>query len=97
MAEDLVGTGIKLYGNATDATYTISVDSAPTSPDVATFIQSENLLASVDDLSDSDHILTLTAHTLSSQDQPRSFVVFDRAILTAPPPESAQSNRSVLL
>jgi hypothetical protein len=76
------GTGIDLYGNATNAAFNISLDrkdGGQTSGD-ALVDPNSNVLASFSDLSLDSYTVTLTAHTSSS---PSSFLAFERAIITS--------------
>ncbi|KAJ6587224.1 hypothetical protein DFH09DRAFT_1028471 [Mycena vulgaris] len=81
------GTGIKLFGNVTRSSYTISLDGkaadANTSADL-----SNNVLVTLDNLADTNHTLSLTVHTDASD----SLVQFDRAFISAPPSPSNVSS-----
>jgi hypothetical protein len=79
----IAGTGIQLIGNATDATYTITLDGIPTQPNSTDL--ANNVLANFEGLMNTDHTILLTAQTTMTQDT-NSFVAFDKASITAPPP-----------
>ncbi|KAF9022039.1 hypothetical protein BDZ89DRAFT_1163416 [Hymenopellis radicata] len=87
------GTGIELYGNATDASYSISIDNSSSTSDLSKSDSTNNVLSIVNNLSNSDHTLTLTAHTTST-DSTQSFVAFDRALITSTTPNSTAFNNS---
>lgn len=95
MTVDL-GSGIAVYGNATDASYSISIDNSAIDSTTNTLATSSNLLASINNLTKSDHTLTFTAHT-SNTDSTQSFVVFDKALITSQPPNSTASIKYVPL
>jgi len=77
------GTGIQLYGNATSASYSITLDGAPYS---AAATSDNNLLVSITNLPDAPHAVTLTATIPEPQNPPNSsLVVFENAVLTSSP------------
>jgi hypothetical protein len=73
-----LGTGIKLFGNATRSSYDITIDNEPT--DTTSADLSNNTLLSIDNLPDSLHTLALTVQT----DPPGSLFEFDKALISAP-------------
>ena len=76
------GTGIDLYGNATNAAFQVSLDrkTGGGSSGNALVDPSSNILASFSNLQLDTYIVTLTTRTSSS---PSSFVAFDRAVITS--------------
>lgn len=76
------GTGIQLWGNATAASYSITLDGAPfAAPD-----PSDNLLANIEGLSNAPHAVALTAVIPALQNPPNSsMLVFDKAIIASSP------------
>ncbi|KAF9051373.1 hypothetical protein BJ165DRAFT_1448349 [Panaeolus papilionaceus] len=77
------GTGIKLLGNATSASYQITIDgqSATPQPDI-----NQNILTSIDGLDDASHTVTLIAQIPpESATDTTSMLVFDKAILASSP------------
>ena len=76
------GTGIDLYGNATNASFELSLDreTGGGSPGTALVDPGSNLLASFSNLPLDTYTVTLTAQTLSS---PSSLIAFDRAVITS--------------
>ncbi|KAF8800211.1 hypothetical protein BYT27DRAFT_7200394 [Phlegmacium glaucopus] len=88
------GTGIQLFGNATFASYSITLDGAPFTP-AAT---SDGVLANIDGLADAPHIVVLTAETPAVQDPPdSSMLVFEKAIITSSPAPANVSFRSQVI
>ncbi|PPR01256.1 hypothetical protein CVT24_006020 [Panaeolus cyanescens] len=76
------GTGIQLLGNATLASYLITIDgqNATPRPDV-----SQNILTSIDGLEDTSHTVTLIAQTQPESTDTSSMLVFDKAVLISSP------------
>ncbi|KAF8971212.1 hypothetical protein BDZ97DRAFT_1914217 [Flammula alnicola] len=77
------GTGITLMGNATQASYAITVDGTliPPSP-----VPSDNVLTNIQGLNDSVHNITLTAQIPQGQNPPNSsMLVFDKAVIFSSP------------
>lgn len=72
-----IGTAIQLYGSATAASYTVTLNG--TIQDGTTARPEQGLLFEVDDLPNQDHLLVLTAHVNSTM----SLIEFDRAVVTA--------------
>ncbi|KAF8149484.1 hypothetical protein B0H34DRAFT_802469 [Crassisporium funariophilum] len=76
------GTGIHLLGNATSASYSITLDGQPFTPAAP----SDNRLATIDGLEDAPHSVTLTAKIPSGQDPINSsMIVFDQAVIISSP------------
>ncbi|KAJ3749450.1 hypothetical protein DFH05DRAFT_1476805 [Lentinula detonsa] len=74
------GTGIQLFGYATDASYTILLDGSP-----RTTNSSDTILASIQNLDNVNHEVSLTTIISdSTQNQTSSFIVFDKATILAP-------------
>ncbi|PBK73458.1 hypothetical protein ARMSODRAFT_1081657 [Armillaria solidipes] len=89
------GTGIQLYGNATDA-YTLTLDE--TTIDVSSLERSDTLLAKISGLSSQSHNITLTAQiTTASDSGPTRSLMFDKAVITATSPTNASSNLNFTL
>ncbi|KAE9408785.1 hypothetical protein BT96DRAFT_807817 [Gymnopus androsaceus JB14] len=85
------GTGIQLVGSVTDASYSILVDGTLRDANAT-----PTLLASIQNLDDASHVISLTtiiSNTTSNQTE--SFVVFDQAIISAPPVSANSTDRSV--
>ncbi|KAF9446217.1 hypothetical protein P691DRAFT_674052 [Macrolepiota fuliginosa MF-IS2] len=82
------GTSIQLFGNTTSqATFALTLDGASVQPNQNQTNSTLNLLASLDGLPNTNHSLTLTAHTPEVQDPPdSSLLVFDKAVITTPAP-----------
>jgi hypothetical protein len=77
------GTGLQLYGNATLASYSITLDGAPFTPPATS---DNNVLVTITDLPDVPHAVTLTALIPEEQTPPNSsLVVFESAVLTSSP------------
>ncbi|KAG1890148.1 hypothetical protein F4604DRAFT_650485 [Suillus subluteus] len=76
------GTGIDLLGNASNASYQITLDGINIFPNTS---DSESILASLHDLTNTNHTVLLT--TFTNQTTPDSYIVFDKALITytAPP------------
>ncbi|KAF5383429.1 hypothetical protein D9757_006102 [Collybiopsis confluens] len=75
------GTGIQLIGYTTDASYRILVDGIPQAP-----TSSPTVLASILNLDNTAHEISLTTIiSNSSPNQTQSFIVFDKAVIFAPP------------
>ncbi|KAJ3896185.1 hypothetical protein GG344DRAFT_72452 [Lentinula edodes] len=75
------GTGIQLAGYTTDASYTILLDGSPRDAN-----STKTLLASIQNLDNVDHDISLTTIILdTTQNQTSSFLVFDKATILAPP------------
>ncbi|KAJ3855241.1 hypothetical protein EV368DRAFT_62627 [Lentinula lateritia] len=75
------GTGIQLAGYTTDASYTILLDGFPRDAN-----STKTLLASIQDLDNVDHDISLTTIISdTTQNQTSSFLVFDKATILAPP------------
>lgn len=90
---EYAGTGIQLAGYTTDASYTILLDG---------FLQDANftktLLASIQDLDNVDHDISLTTIISdTSQNQTSSFLVFDKATILAPPASDNTTVECVVL
>ncbi|KAF8187486.1 hypothetical protein BJ912DRAFT_423944 [Pholiota molesta] len=78
------GTGITLMGNATQATYSITLDDQLLSDTNGS--AAENVLANIHGLKDTLHTIRLTAQIPESQNPPTSsMLVFDQAILFSSP------------
>ncbi|TFK44161.1 hypothetical protein BDQ12DRAFT_708173 [Crucibulum laeve] len=87
------GTGIQLLGNATKASYTITLDGAPQAQSNITDL-SNNILATFQNLPEAPHTLSLTASTSNTENPPNSsMLVFDKALVISSPP-AAPSNLS---
>ncbi|KIK46774.1 hypothetical protein CY34DRAFT_369804 [Suillus luteus UH-Slu-Lm8-n1] len=71
------GTGIDLLGNASNASYQITLDGINISPNTS---NPESILASFHDLTNTNHTVLLT--TLTNQPTPDSYVAFDKALIT---------------
>ncbi|KAJ8518581.1 hypothetical protein ONZ45_g4358 [Pleurotus djamor] len=71
------GTGIDILGNATQATFSVTLDGEPI-PDLSPI--SGDTLARFTDLPDSNHTITLTTLSTGSAD---SFIAFDEFIVTS--------------
>lgn len=76
------GTGIDLLGNAHNASYQITLDGINISANTS---DPESILASLHDLTNTNHTVLLT--TLTNQTTPDSYIAFDKALITytAPP------------
>ncbi|KAK0213246.1 hypothetical protein DFS33DRAFT_1287543 [Desarmillaria ectypa] len=91
------GTGIQLYGNATNAFYTLTLDEKTI--DVSSLDRSDTLLAGISGLSSESHNITLTAQitTESGPEPTGSLLVFDKAVITATSPTNVSSNLNFTL
>ncbi|KAJ4483823.1 hypothetical protein J3R30DRAFT_3698737 [Lentinula aciculospora] len=75
------GTGIQLFGYATNATYTILLDGSSRDAN-----STATILASIQNLDNLEHeILLTTIISDTTQNQTSSFIVFDKATILAPP------------
>ncbi|KAG1900570.1 uncharacterized protein F5891DRAFT_298567 [Suillus fuscotomentosus] len=76
------GTGIDLLGSVRNASYQITLDGIDISPNTS---DPESILASLHDLTNTNHTMLLT--TLTNQTISDSYVFFDKALITytAPP------------
>ncbi|KAF9479037.1 hypothetical protein BDN70DRAFT_906426 [Pholiota conissans] len=82
------GTGITLLGNATQSSYSITLDSSQLSLPSPSSNTNPNILADIQNLADAPHTLRLTAHMPSSQGQGlpgSSMLVFDQALVFSSP------------
>lgn len=80
------GTSLQLFGNTTaEATFSLALDGASVSPNNTN--NTPNLLAFLDGLPPSDHVLVLTAFNPSPSSG--SLVVFDKAVITDLPPQNS--------
>ncbi|KAJ7495903.1 hypothetical protein B0H11DRAFT_2190182 [Mycena galericulata] len=79
------GTGITLFGNVTNSSYNITIDGAAVDAGPST----DSTLAAIDNLNDTSHTLAFTVQANSLD----SLVIFDRAVISAPP---SPSNLSTL-
>jgi hypothetical protein len=71
-----IGTSVQLFGNLTGgAAIALSVDNTPVQ---ASSSNTDGALATVENLSNDQHVISLTVSTTGA---PNSFVVFDRAII----------------
>ncbi|KAJ7282964.1 hypothetical protein C8J57DRAFT_55731 [Mycena rebaudengoi] len=75
------GTGIQLLGNVTRSTYTLEIDGKATDAS-SSADPAKNILATINDLADTNHTLSLTMHTNQQEDP---LIKFDKAIISAPP------------
>lgn len=73
------GTGIRLYGNASQASYNLTLDGTPVQTHSSS--PADGILADLQNLSDTIHTLILTVQT-SSSPSADSFVDFDKACVT---------------
>ena len=78
----IAGSSIQLQGNATNASYTISLDGVDVANPAADI--ADNVLATITDLPNAPHAITLTAQILDSD--PTSSIAFGRAIIASTPP-----------
>ncbi|TEB37203.1 hypothetical protein FA13DRAFT_1705486 [Coprinellus micaceus] len=76
------GSSIQLQGNVTNASYTITLDGVDVSNPAADI--ADNVLATITDLPNAPHAVTLTAQILESD--PASSIAFGRAIIASTPP-----------
>jgi hypothetical protein len=76
------GTGIQLFGNASQASYSLTLDGTPVQANSSS--PADSILADFHDLIDANHTVTLTVHTNSSP-SPDAFISFDQALITASP------------
>ncbi|KAJ3488315.1 hypothetical protein NLJ89_g11628 [Agrocybe chaxingu] len=99
LAVQWTGTGVQLFGNTTNAAYTVALDGVPISPfpNASTTATSpapsassaSGLLADIQGLPDVPHTITLTALISSGSTSGSSMLVFDRAVvLSSPVPTS---------
>jgi hypothetical protein len=77
-----IGTGIQIFGQANQVTYTISIDG--TDETVTPVDLSNNILANFNNLADTLHTVILTVHIPAGQSQPLFY--FDKVLLTASAP-----------
>ncbi|KAJ6528405.1 hypothetical protein B0H19DRAFT_1083352 [Mycena capillaripes] len=83
-----LGTGIELFGNVTQAAYTITIDGKPTDTSSAN-LRNDTLIL-VENLEDGDHNLTLV---VQMDTVPDGLFQFDRAVISAlPSPPTKQLN-----
>src|ERR1700691_2745888 len=75
----VTGTGIQLFGNASQASYNLTLDGTPTQANSSS--PTEGLLVDLHDLSDGNHTVTLTMQT-SSSPSADEFLDFDKALIT---------------
>lgn len=73
------GTGIQLFGNTSQSTYSFNLDNSAGAQPNSTSV-SDGLLADFHDLDDTNHTLTLTVHT-TSPSTPDSYIDFDGATI----------------
>ncbi|KAF5338515.1 hypothetical protein D9611_013296 [Ephemerocybe angulata] len=85
------GSGIQLHGNVTNASYTISLDGTNVADPAANLPQ--NVLATLTDLPERLHTVTLTARFPDSKPDTAS-VAFGRAIVASNPPNVNSSDPS---
>lgn len=84
------GTGIQLLGNVTQADFSLVLDGAPINFKRLT---DRNLLFSISNLTNMVHVLVLKTQISQDLDNPpQSMVVFDRAIISSPPPANSSQN-----
>jgi hypothetical protein len=76
----VAGTGIQLFGNASQASYDLTLDG--TSSPANSSSLADGILADFQGLNDTSHTVTLTVHT-SSSPSPDTFVAFDQALITS--------------
>jgi hypothetical protein len=88
------GTNIKLFGNASQTSYTVNLDGTPR-PDISSSPDT-NILAAFANLTDGDHILSLFHHSPSPSSN-ASYISFDRAVMNLPRPTLAQGYGSCTL
>ncbi|KAJ6594210.1 hypothetical protein B0H19DRAFT_1246903 [Mycena capillaripes] len=81
------GTGITLFGNVTQSSYSITIDNQPT--DNTSADPANNTLIDIINLEDKLHSLSLTVQTDGGPD---SLFQFDRALISAPPSPSNVSS-----
>ncbi|RXW18059.1 hypothetical protein EST38_g7791 [Candolleomyces aberdarensis] len=84
------GTGIQLQGNVANVTYTIDLDGANVNNTGASI--PENVLATITDLDDEDHVLTLTAQIPNTGLPNSSTIAFQRAVILSVPPNANASS-----
>lgn len=77
-----LGTGIQLYGNATQAGYDLTLNETPTQANSSSL--ADSVLAEFHDLPDANYTLTLTVQSASPPTSD-SFVAFDKALITSSP------------
>ncbi|KAF5351626.1 hypothetical protein D9756_007762 [Leucocoprinus leucothites] len=78
------GTSIQLFGNTTaSASFNLTLDGAAIQPNQTN--ATSNLLTSFEGLSNARHSISLTANIPDAQD---SLLVFDKAVITSPPPDN---------
>ena len=78
----LIGTGIQLFGNASNASYELLLDNVATQPDSSDPTQS--LLASFQNLSFTMHTISLMVDIPITASN--AFVAFEHALVQYPPP-----------
>ncbi|KAH7923144.1 hypothetical protein BV22DRAFT_1036682 [Leucogyrophana mollusca] len=83
------GTGIDLFGNVSEATYSLSLDGFPTTSYLSDV--SNNILASINDIDNTNHTLLLTT-SITNQPTPDSYVTFDKALVTYAPPAGVENS-----
>jgi hypothetical protein len=77
------GTGIELFGNATNAAYDIMLDGSLVNPNTTSL--SDSSLAAFHNLSNTEHTITLTVQ-IPGIPTPASFIAFEKAVLDFPEP-----------
>jgi hypothetical protein len=76
----MAGTGIQLFGNASQASYNLTLDGTPVQANSSS--PGGGILADFFGLTEANHTVTLTVHT-TSPPSPDTFVDFDQALITS--------------
>lgn len=84
-----IGSGIQLLGNVTNANFTVSLDGTEIVDPAADI--PENVLATITNLTNAPHAVTLVAQI--SESDPTSSIAFERAIIGSTPTNSNTSTR----
>jgi hypothetical protein len=84
------GTGIQLQGNVANATYTINLDGNSVNNTGANVAQ--DVLATIIDLADEDHVLTLTAQIPNADPPDSSTIALNRALILSIPPNATNTS-----
>ncbi|KAJ2919920.1 hypothetical protein MD484_g445, partial [Candolleomyces efflorescens] len=83
------GTGIQLQGNVANATYTINLDGNSVNN---TGANGQDVLATIIDLDDEDHMLTLTAQIPNADPPDSSTIALNRALILSIPPNATNTS-----
>jgi hypothetical protein len=78
-----IGTGISLFGNATNAVYDVMLDGVLAPPNSSA--PAGNLLAAFHDLPNAAHTISLTVRILTAP-SPDTIIAFDKALVEYPSP-----------